>query len=180
MRVVATTGMPGAGKGLAVEIAQELGIEVIRMGDLVREETEIRGLPETPQSFGQVASELREREGQDVWAKRTVQRIRDTAAETILIDGVRNLEELAEFRRELGDDLLVVAILASPSTRYERLAKRGRAEDSEDRDVLLERDLRELDYGLGDVIAMSDVYIENEGDPEEARSTLRAVLGAGG
>lgn len=179
MRVVATTGMPGAGKGLAVEVADELGIEVIRMGDLVREETEDRGLPKEPASYGRVASELRDKEGKDAWAKRTVERIRETDAETILIDGVRNLEELAEFRRALGDDLLTVAILASPSTRYERLAKRGRAEDSEDREVLLERDLRELAYGLGDVIAMSEVYIENEGDPDEARATLRAVLGAG-
>lgn len=180
MRVVATTGMPGSGKSLAVEVANELDIEVIRMGDLIREETAERELPKEPASFGRVASEVRQAEGADAWAHRTVDRLRETDADMVLIDGVRNLEELGVFRNELGEDLLLVAILASPDTRYERLAKRGRAEDSEDREVLLDRDLRELDYGLGDVIAMADIYIENEGSPDEARSTLRAVLGAGG
>lgn len=179
MRVVATTGMPGAGKGLAVEVAQELGFDIVRMGDLVREEAERRGLEPVPESFGQVASDLREAEGPEAWARRTVERIQEIGDERILVDGVRNLEELDVLREALGDDLLVVAILASPSTRYERMMKRGRAEDTTDLATLEERDRRELGYGLGDVIAMADIYIDNEGDPEEAQATLRAVLGAG-
>lgn len=178
MRVIATTGMPGSGKSLAVEVAEELSIPVLQMGDLVREETADRGLEPSPASFGEVASGMREEEGADVWAQRTIERLEGIDAEPVLVDGVRNLEELTAFRQELGDDLLLVAILASPDTRYERLAERGRAEDSADRDTLLDRDLRELGYGLGDVIAMADVYIENEGDPDEARATLRAVFGA--
>lgn len=179
MRVVATTGMPGSGKGLAVSVARELELEVVRMGDLVREEVEQRGLPAEPESYAQVASEVRETEGAGAWGERTIEEIMDEGADEVLIDGVRNLEELAAFRRDLSEELLVVAILASPETRYERLAKRGRLEDATDRDGYLERDLRELDYGLGDVIAMADVYIENEGDPAETKATLRAVLGAG-
>lgn len=178
MRVIATTGMPGSGKSLAVEVAEELSIPVLQMGDLVREETADRGLEPAPESFGEVASEMRDEEGADIWARRTIERLEGIDAEPVLIDGVRNLEELETFRGELGDDLLVIAVLASPGTRYERLAKRGRAEDATDREALRERDLRELGYGLGDVIAMADVYIENEGDPDEARATLRAVFGA--
>lgn len=179
MRVIATTGMPGSGKSLAIEVAEELSIPVLQMGDLVREETADRGLEPAPESFGEVASEMRDEEGADIWAQRTLERLEGIDAEPVLIDGVRNLEELTTFRKALEDDLLLVAILASPDTRYKRLAKRGRAEDSADRDTLLDRDLRELGYGLGDVIAMADVYIENEGDPDEARATLRAVFGAG-
>lgn len=178
MHVIATTGMPGSGKSLAVEVAEELSIPVLQMGDLVRGETADRDLEPSPEAFGEVASQMREEEGADVWAQRTLERLEGIDAEPVLIDGVRNLEELTTFRKALGDDLLLVAILASPETRYERLAERGRAEDTDDRDTLLDRDLRELGYGLGDVIAMADVYIENEGDPDEARATLRAVFGA--
>lgn len=178
MRVVATTGMPGAGKGLAVEVARGLGFEIMRMGDLVREEVERQGKQESPSTVGRVASDVRAAEGPDAWAKRTLERLEEMDADAILIDGLRNLDELERFREALGDELMVVAILASPETRYERLAKRGRGEDTPDWDKLRERDHRELGYGLGDVIAMAEIYIENEGDPEQAKTTLNAVLGA--
>lgn len=180
MRVVATTGMPGSGKGLAEEVARELDMEVVSMGDLVRAETERRGLPDAPESYGKVAGEVRQAEGDDAWAHRTVDHIRDQTASELLIDGVRNLDEVDIFREAFGDRFVLVAILAAPETRYRRMQSRGRGEDSTDVEVLRRRDLRELGYGLGDAIAMADIYVTNEGDPDETRSMLRAILGAGG
>ncbi len=179
MRVVATTGMPGSGKGLAEEVARELDIEVVSMGDLVRAETERQGLPDAPESYGKVASEIREAEGADAWARRTVEHLQAQTVPEILIDGVRNLEEVEVFREAFGDSFTLVAILASPDTRYDRMQARGRGEDSTDVDVLRQRDLRELGYGLGDAIAMADIYVTNEGDPADTRSLLRGILGAG-
>jgi dephospho-CoA kinase len=178
MRVVATTGMPGSGKSLAIEVAEELGFAMVSMGDLVREETRERGLPADPESFGKVASEKREQQGPGAWAKPTADRVRELDAEGVLIDGLRNLEELEILREELETDVLVVALLASPATRYERLKKRDRAEDADNEDELHARDLRELGYGLGDVVAMADIYVDNERDPAETKATLRGVLGA--
>lgn len=180
MRVVATTGMPGSGKGLGVEVAKDLGIPVVRMGDLVREETQQRGLEPGPSAFGEVASSVREDEGEGAWARRTVQRLEDEREGMVLVDGVRSLEEVDVFRDELGEELFIVAILASPETRYARMRERGRAEDADTDGGFRERDLRELAYGLGDVVAMADAYIVNEQTREEARSTLRAILGARG
>jgi dephospho-CoA kinase len=178
MRVVATTGMPGSGKSLAVDVAREIGFEVVSMGDLVREETRERGLPPEPESFGKVASKVRDNEGPGAWAKPTAERVASLDAEGVLVDGLRNLEELEILREELGQHVPVVAVLASPETRYRRMMQRGRAEDAEDEANLHERDLRELGYGLGDVIAMADIYVDNEGGPAETKATLRAVLGA--
>jgi dephospho-CoA kinase len=178
MRVVATTGMPGSGKSLAIEVAEEIGYEVVSMGDIVREETRKRGLPAEPESFGKVASEVREEHGPGAWAQPTAERVRSLDADGVLVDGLRNIEELEILREELEDDVLVVAMLASPATRYARMKERGRAEDGETEEELHERDLRELGYGLGDVVAMADVYVDNEGDPAQAKATLRGVLGA--
>lgn len=179
MRVVATTGMPGSGKGLAVEVAQELSIPVVSMGDLVRDEAAKRGLPDDPSSYGKVAGDVREAEGTDAWAKRTLAKVDDLATERLLIDGVRNLDEVEVFRQAFEGEFCLVAILAASSTRYARMKERGRGEDAAEDARLRERDLREIGYGLGGAIAMADVYVENEGDVEEARSLLRAVLGAG-
>ncbi len=181
MRVVATTGMPGSGKGLGVEVAESLGVPVVAMGDLVREETQRRADEVGPRAFGEVATRVRQEEGKGAWAKRTVERIDALEGDgVVLVDGVRSLDEVGVFRDAFGDDLLVVAVLASPSTRYERLSERGRLEDEGSVDWFKERDLRELEYGLGRVVAMADVYIVNEESPEEAKSVLRAVLGASG
>lgn len=179
MRIVATTGMPGSGKGLAIEVAEELEIPVISMGDLVRQEARDRGLPDEPESYGKVATEVREMEGTAAWARRTVEAVLEQEPSRLLIDGVRNLEEVQVLRDAFGEDLCLVAVLAGPETRYERMKARGRGEDSTDEAVLRERDLRELGYGLGDALAMADIYVDNEGDPDEARTTLGAILGAG-
>jgi hypothetical protein len=56
---------------------------------------------------------------------------------------------------------------------------RARGEDAKDAKVQRERDIRELGYGLGGAIAMADIFVDNEGDPEEVRQTLKAILGAG-
>lgn len=62
-RVIALSGMPGAGKGIASQAAKLLGFEVLVLGDVIREETERRGLEPTPQNVGAVMLEVRAKEG---------------------------------------------------------------------------------------------------------------------
>ena len=50
--VVGLTGMPGSGKSLVVKIAQELGYEVIVMGDVVRKEAKKRGIEPNLNNLG--------------------------------------------------------------------------------------------------------------------------------
>ena len=40
--VIAISGMPGAGKGVAAEAAKQEGLAVLVLGDVIREETERR------------------------------------------------------------------------------------------------------------------------------------------
>jgi dephospho-CoA kinase len=80
------------------------------------------------------------------------------------------------FRRAFGGDLSVVAVHASPKTRYERMLRRRRTDDARSIDAFRARDLRELSWGLGDVIATSDVMLVNEGTLEEFRREARTAL----
>ena len=50
MTIIALTGMPAAGKGEVAAVAQQRGWAVHRIGDLVWEETERRGLELAPAS----------------------------------------------------------------------------------------------------------------------------------
>ena len=173
MKVIAFTGMPASGKSEAVQIAKDKGIPVIRMGDLVWEETRRQGKPLDDTNVGSVATRMRNEYGMDIWAKRTVEKIRCLKqASVLVIDGVRNLEELEFFKKELGLDFIVVAIQASDEQRRKRAIARGRTDDSTDLRDLEERDKREISWGLQKVIADADIVIQNQGSLEEFRKQI--------
>ncbi len=74
--VFAFVGAPAAGKTEAASVAKELGIPVITMGEVIREELRKRGLPLNDKNAGRIANELRAREGMDAIAKRCIPRIK--------------------------------------------------------------------------------------------------------
>lgn len=154
------TGMPGSGKSLVAEGARSIGFKVISMGDMIREEAERRGINKSPKSLGELMLKLRREEGKDVVAKRCLAMINKSSS-PVLIEGVRSLDELNYFK--LNADVCLIAVHASPSTRFTRLLKRGRPDDPKERLTFDERDLRELKVGLGSVIALADSVFVNEG-----------------
>jgi dephospho-CoA kinase len=175
VRVICLTGMPGCGKEEFVRVAQERGLPMVRMGDVVREEAQRRGIKFSDETVGGMAHQDRVRHGFGIWAERTVPRIKEG---TTVVDGIRGREEVEVFRRVFGDGLLVVAIHASPKTRYERIQKRSRDDDAVSWEEFLRRDERELGWGLAEVIATADRMIVNDGDLESMRARSREVLDA--
>ena len=170
MKAVVLTGMPGSGKSEAVKVAEEMGIPVHHMGSLVREMVKAKGFEVNRANMQAVADGERRKLGADIWAKRTVRLL--AAAPMVVIDGTRSLQEVAFFRRELGPNLTVVCVHASPRTRWERISRRAREDDPETFEDLRERDQNELRWGLGEVIATADVMLVNE----EGKGTLRAHM----
>ena len=166
--------MPGSGKTTISEIVKEMGIPVIVMGDVVREEARIRGIEPTPKNLGKLMIELREKMGANVIAKRCVDKIKELNSKIVLVEGVRSLEEVEEFRK-VGD-VKIVAVHSSPKTRYERLSRRGRSDDPKSWEEFGERDLRELDVGIGRVISLADEMIINEGALEDLKKNTLKVF----
>lgn len=167
--------MPGSGKGVVDEIARDLGFHIIVMGDIVREETAQRGLELTPENVGKVMLQIRKEEGASVVAKRCIAKFGDTDAHHILIEGIRSLDEVQEFRH-CSSDFLLLAIHSSPQTRFHRLFNRRRSDDSSSRQVFVERDLRELRVGIGSAIAMADFTIVNEGNLQQFKAEIKSFL----
>jgi len=177
MKIIAFAGMPFSGKSEAVKIAQDKKIPVIRMGDLVWDETKKRKLELNDKNVGFVANEMRQKHGKNIWARKTVEKIRSMNVKNlIVIDGVRNLEEIDVFKKELGKDFVVIAIDVSDETRHKRALTRNRKDDSKDINKIKERDQRELGWGLGDLIATADIVITNEGNVEDFKKHVKQVL----
>jgi dephospho-CoA kinase len=177
MKIIAFTGMPASGKSEAVQLAKDKGIPVIRMGDMVWEETRQHGKPLDDKNVGDVAHSMREKNGMDIWAKRTVEKIRSLKKSPLLvIDGVRNMEEIEYFKKELGMDFLAVAIDAPDELRRKRAISRGRTDDSKNLKDLKERDKREIRWGLQKVIANADIVIPNNGSLEDFKKQVLTVF----
>jgi dephospho-CoA kinase len=177
MKVIAFTGMPASGKSEAVQLAKDKGIPVVRMGDLVWEETKRQGKPLDDKHVGSVANDMRTQHGMDIWARRTVERIQALKKSSmVVIDGVRNMEEIDYFKQTLGPDFLVVAIDAPDEVRRKRAISRGRTDDSKDLKDLEERDKREIRWGLQKVIADADIVIQNNGALNAFRKRVATVI----
>ena len=75
--------------------------------------------------------------------------------------------------KENFDDFIILSIFANPTLRFERLKIRNREDDSQDYEGFHKRDLTELGFGIGDVVALSDKLIINESDLESCRDQIR-------
>ncbi len=167
------TGMPGSGKSILVEEAKSLNLPVYVMGDVVREETMRRYGIVTHELMVETSKILREERGEEIIALRTIERIKP-CEQVVVIDGVRSLREVEVFRRY--GEVIIVAVHASPKTRFERLLKRNRPGDPSTYEEFYKRDMVELSFGLGSVIALADYVIINEGNINETRAKAREIF----
>jgi len=174
--VIGVAGMPGAGKSVVARIAQRMGFTVVVMGDVVREETEKRSLSLTSENVGNVMLKLREERGPAVVAQLCVLRIENAQTSVVVVDGLRSLHEVEEFKRHFRKFVLI-GICASPETRFQRLFRRQRSDDPQGWETFNQRDLRELSVGLGNVIAVADYLIVNEGPITQTENQIRRILG---
>jgi dephospho-CoA kinase len=159
-----------------VAIAQERGYDVVVMGDVVREETRKRGLELNPKNIGAVMLDLRKQGGVGVIAKNCVSRIEQARSSKVIIDGLRSLDEAQVFKTHF-QSFTLIAVHASPETRFNRLNLRRRSDDTNEWEVFHERDLRELSVGLGNAIAMAQHVIINEDNKNDTKVRTAETLG---
>ena len=173
--VIGLAGMPGAGKSLLVEAATELGYAIVVMGDVIRQETLKRGLELTPQNVGKVMLLLREEGGNCVIAEKCIPKIEELTSQKVIVDGLRSLYEANSFKAHF-ENFTLVAVHASPETRFKRINYRGRSDDPNNWGVFHERDMRELSVGLGNVIAMAEQILVNDNSMEQFKAQVKEYL----
>ncbi len=177
MHVIGLVGLPGSGKSEAATVAEELGVPVITMGDVIRNACVDRGL-DPASDHGRVAKELREEGGPGAIAEESIPVIIDALEdhESVVVDGIRSEAEVDRFKAEFGDDFILVCIEAPFAVREQRITDRGRDDTCELGESLKDRDERELGFGMGEAMENADVYIENTDSLMEFRQRIREFL----
>jgi dephospho-CoA kinase len=176
MKVVAIVGMSGAGKSEVARVFEEDGFIKIRFGDVTDEEIEKRGLELNEKNERRIRELLRKEGGVAVYARLNLPRINSALTYAdVVIDGLYSWEEYTFLKDYYREDFYVVAVYASPKTRYARLASRS------SRCLTLEeaagRDRAEVEnINKGGPIAMADYTIVNESSLEDLEEEARRVI----
>ena len=174
MQVMGISGLPGSGKSLVSDIAIERGAMIVSMGDIIREEAKKRG-----ESTKDTAQNLRAEFGQYIVSELTIKKIKKLQEEgienKIIVEGIRSPHEVNMFKENF-DNFIILSIFANPTLRFERLKNRMREDDSSDYNEFKARDQMELDFGIGDVISLSDKIIINESDLESYTAKINKFL----
>jgi len=176
MKVVSIVGMTGAGKSKVARIFEENGFIRIRFGDLTDDEIKKRGLELNEKNERYIRELLRQQHGMAAYAKLNLPRI-DSVLERsdVVIDGLYSWEEYTFLKTYYQEDFYVVAVWASPRTRYARLTSRL------NRCLTLEeaanRDRAEIEnINKGGPIVMADFTIINESSLENLEKETKRII----
>lgn len=183
---IGVTGLPGSGKGEFIRILEgkitELNIafRYYSLSDELRDETRKRGLPVERPMLRKIANELREGNGNGFLATLLLRKIHQetkksdySSGEIIVIDAIRNPEEITTLAKNLRESFLMAAIEAPIELLVERLASRARTDENADvvnkaevarQMILSESGENEPAHGhnISKCIEMSDFIVRNE------------------
>ncbi|UCH42778.1 MAG: AAA family ATPase [Dehalococcoidales bacterium] len=176
MKIVAIVGMAGAGKSEVARLFQQNGFTSIRFGDVTDEEVGKRGLALSEENERYVRELLRREHGMAAYALLNKPRI-DSAREhsDVVIDGLYSWEEYIALKGYYQEDFYLLAVWASPSTRYRRLA------DRPERGLTVaeaeSRDRAEIENtNKGGPIAMADFTIINGSSLDNLREQTERII----
>ncbi|MFO8101185.1 MAG: AAA family ATPase [Dehalococcoidia bacterium] len=175
-KVVAIVGMNGSGKSEVTRIFEQKGYARIRFGDITDEEIRKRGLELNEANERRIREELRKG---DMAAYAELNRPKIELAlkdSKVVIDGLYSWDEYKILKQHYGNDLIVIAVYASPKTRQQRLPHREvRPLNPEDSSA---RDYNEIEHlQKGGPIAIADYTLINEHiSIEELRSKTEQLI----
>ncbi len=176
MKMISIVGMAGAGKSEVARLFEQSGFIRIRFGDVTDEEIQRRGLELNEKNERYIREFLREEYGMAAYAKLNLTRIDEMSKHSdIVIDGLYSWEEYTFLKTYYGEGFYVVAVWASPRTRYARLTTRlDRCLTEEE---TASRDKAEIEKAnKGGPIAMADFTIINESSLGNLKKEVMRII----
>ncbi|MDD5239714.1 MAG: AAA family ATPase [Candidatus Nanoarchaeia archaeon] len=130
MKVIGLCGEIGGGKdAFADYLVRKRGYQKIVMSEVVTEELKKLKLPINREEMQKLSREYKSKYGNGVWAKACLEYARKQGMRRAVISGLRDIDEVKLFKRELGRDFILVYITAEQEIRYQRLIKRAGVKD---------------------------------------------------
>lgn len=182
--IIAVCGNSGAGKSTTTGLLGEEGFAPYSLSAFLRDEAEAAYQTPSREQVQGHGKSMQERHGNHYYADMLLRKTDLLDQSRAVIDGLRNLDELAHLRAaaaEKGLRLILMALVLDTESRFQRVQGRARAGDPGELEKFRRDDIRS-NGGDGnfqnnsELIAAADIRIENTGDVDTLRSKLRAAL----
>ena len=185
-KIVCITGLCGSGKSEVADFFVKQNYAYFRFGQITLDEIKKRNLEPTEANERPIREEFRKKYGMAAFAHLNIPKIDAFLSEgkNILGDGLYSWSEYKKLKNKYGENLIVIAVYASPKTRYARLADRRNHYD-QDPDLKYRsfspeeaktRDYAEIEnIEKAGPIAMADFTIINEGSLEELKNQIDKI-----
>lgn len=179
-RIIGIVGTQGAGKDTAARFFESHGFVHFSLSDIVRDETEKLGLEHNRDNWRNTADALRAEHGNDVIAKKMVQKLAEVDDENIVITSFRHPGEV-DILRNAYSDLELIGIDAPIEMRYERITGRGKKADKVTFEEFKTQEEKEnVTEGVGmrlrEVMERVDILIQNDGLEDDFYSELNSII----
>jgi dephospho-CoA kinase len=177
-KVVCIVGMCGSGKSEVSDAFVAKGYGYVRFGALTLEIIKEKGLELNEANEKKVREGLRAEHGMGAYAKLNLPKIEKLLeGGNVIADGLYSWTEYKILKEHFLDRMLVVAVLAPPKLRYDRLENRPLSADGKFRPIP-RKDSKKRDYAeienieKGGPIAMADYYILNVSSIDELKKQI--------
>lgn len=181
-KILGLVGLPGAGKTTVAKYLERKGYARITLSDFIKEEAKKQAVAavsrEDLQDYG---NKMREQFGPQVLAQLAFKKIRTEKYGKVVIDGVRNLYEVAFLKVE--NNFSLIGVIAPPRIRYKRLLDRPNRPWSGTIADFLRNEHREESLGSKEIglrvrecLKKADYIIDNNKTIEELQHAVEGVL----
>lgn len=180
---IGLTGFMGSGKGTVADFLVRRGFRYISLSDLVRHETNNRGLEHSRENLQNIGNELRNIHGAGVLGRRVRDEISRQPLLNWVVDGIRNPAEYHELKKM--DGFFLAGIMAKNGVLLQRLMERNREGLSQNSEKEIEEKLaRETGQGesgtgqqIPECLKLIDYSVINEGTFPELERKIEHFIG---
>lgn len=181
-KIIGLVGLPGAGKTTVAKYLEKKGYVRITLSDFIKKEGEKHGVKEfTREVLQDYGNHMREKFGPQILAQLACKMLGTNGYKKIVIDGIRNLYEVAFSQVE--NHFTLIGVTARPRIRYKRLLDYPNRPWNGSFSDFLRHEHREESLGskeiglrVSECLKKADYIIENNKTIQKLRHAVDGVL----
>lgn len=176
--ILAIVGLPGAGKTEITEyLMDKTGWPKVYFGDVTFEEMQKNGLEINEANERKTREEIRSKWGMGGYAILNLPKIKELFKDSsVILESFYSWEEYLEVKKEFGDSFKILATLASPEIREQRMLNRPKRPLAS-KEEFISRDYSQIEnLHQAGPIARADFFVINEGTKENLYKKVDEVI----
>ncbi len=181
--IICLVGMCGSGKSTVADELVKKGYSFIRFGQLTLDIIKEKGLEPTEENEKVIRENVRKEHGMGAYAALNIPKFDNLLEQNnVIADGLYSWSEYKILKEHYKNNIIIVAVIAPPEIRYERLAARKYIDEKMRNRPATKEQAESRDYAeienieKGGPIAMADYYILNNSDLEELKKQINNFL----